>query len=190
MTHIWLYEFVIFWCKLLWINHVHPVASSVWGVATILVPQCLCTWRWPCISSNLSVTLKHTRKQEYEPLCDCLSQPTSHALHHSAGFRCQNHLGDKESPLPPAGDTSSIYKSFLFFLFCILSIYVKHIMAFVAVAFALLYFWINYSKCPPTQNQKHLFCHKDSRCKFLSSFEDFPPLLSAVSFKCMYEWVS
>lgn len=85
----------------------------------------------------LSLANTHTHNQECTPFCDCLSQSTCHTLHHSAGLRCQDHLGDKESPLPPAGDTSSIYNLFLLqylfcFLFCILSIYVKHLMTFAA----------------------------------------------------------
>lgn len=38
-----------------------------------------------------------------QPLCDGFSQSAGHALHHGAGFGCQNHLGDEEGSLPPAG---------------------------------------------------------------------------------------
>lgn len=47
--------------------------------------------------------------QTNTPFCDGLPQPAGHTLHHSACLRCQNHLGDKESPLPPVGDTSGTH---------------------------------------------------------------------------------
>lgn len=118
---------------------------------------------------SIFFSVTHTHEQECTPFCDCLSQSTCHTLHHSAGLRCQDHLGDKESPLPPAGDTSSIYNlyllQFLFcFLFCILSIYVKHLMTFAAEKFALLYFWINCSKCPHrTKKQSEINAEADLR---------------------------
>lgn len=72
------------------------------------------------ISCSFCLSITHTHTQVYTPFCDCLSQSAGHALHHSARLWCQNHLRDKEGPLPPAGDTSSIRSLFYFVFFRIL----------------------------------------------------------------------
>ena len=42
------------------------------------------------------------------PFCNRFPQTAGHTLHHSAGLGRQNHLGDEERPLPPAGNTASM----------------------------------------------------------------------------------
>lgn len=105
--------------------------TSWWGMRThdMSLRVRLCPWLRQCwdysvrtimtlhlirilLSFCVSASHKHRREHEYAPFCDCLSQSTRHTLHHSAGLRCQNHLGDKESPLPPARDTVSFWGFF------------------------------------------------------------------------------